>query len=146
LWCNKITMEIKFAETEQDFIKCFEVIQALRPHLTLEQFLALIPELKKETYRLAFIEENGKVISACGFRYLTTLLEGKYIYIDDLSTLPEARGKGHAGALFDFVVEIAKTEGLPAVHLDSGHQRFDAHRLYLNKGMKIVYHHFRLEL
>jgi GNAT superfamily N-acetyltransferase len=139
-------MEIKFAETEQDFIKCFEVIKALRPHLTLDQFLSLIPELKKETYRLAFIEENGKAVSACGFRYLTTLFEGKYIYIDDLSTLPEARGKGHAGALFDFVVEIAKKEGLPAVHLDSGHQRFDAHRLYLNKGMKIVYHHFRLQL
>lgn len=138
-------MEIKFAEKEQDFIKCFEAIKALRPHLTLEQFLSLIPEMTKESYRLAFIEENGRAVSACGFRYMTTLFEGKYIYIDDLSTLPEARGKGHAGALFDFVVEIAKTEGLPAVHLDSGHQRFDAHRLYLNKGMKIVYHHFRLE-
>ena len=138
-------MEIKFVETEQDFIKCFEVIKALRPHLTLEQFLSLIPEIKKESYRLAFIEENAKAVSACGFRYMTTLFEGKYIYIDDFSTLPEARGKGHAGALFDFVVEIAKKEGLPAVHLDSGHQRFDAHRLYLNKGMKIVYHHFRLE-
>ncbi len=146
MWCYKNTMEIKFAEAEQDFIKCFEVIKALRPHLTLDQFLSLIPELKKETYRLAFIEENGKAVSACGFRYLTTLFEGKYIYIDDLSTLPEAIGKGHAGALFDFVVEIAKKEGLPAVHLDSGHQRFDAHRLYLNKGMKIVYHHFRLQL
>lgn len=139
-------MEIKFAETEEDLKKCLEVIQALRPHLTLDQFLSLIPGMKKESYRLAFIEENGKAISACGFRYMTTFFEGKYIYIDDLSTLPEARGKGCAGALFDFVVEIAKVEGLPAVHLDSGHQRFDAHRLYLNKGMKIVYHHFRLEI
>lgn len=138
-------MEIKFVESEQDLRKCFEVIQALRPQLTLERLLSLIPEMKKESYRLAFIEENGKAVSACGFRYMTTLFEGRYIYIDDLSTLSEARGKGYAGALFDFVVEIAKTEGLPAVHLDSGHQRFDAHRLYLNKGMKIVYHHFRLE-
>ena len=139
-------MEIKFAETEEDLKKCLEVIQALRPHLTFARFLSLIPEMKKESYRLAFIEENGKAVSACGFRYMTTLFEGKYIYIDDLSTLLEARGKGHAGALFDYVVEIAKKEGLPAVHLDSGHQRFDAHRLYLNKGMKIVYHHFRLEI
>lgn len=139
-------MEIKFAETEEDFTKCIEVIQALRPHLTLERFLSLIPEMKKESYSLIFIEENGKAISACGFRYMTTLFEGRFIYIDDLSTLPEGRGKGYAGALFDFVLNLAKSEGLPAVHLDSGHQRFDAHRLYLNKGMKIVYHHFRLEL
>ena len=70
----------------------------------------------------------------------------KSIYIDDLTTLSEGRGKGHAGKPFDYIVEKAKSEALEAVHLDSGHQRYDAHRLYLNKGMKIVYHYFRLEL
>ncbi|MFN3848667.1 MAG: GNAT family N-acetyltransferase [Spirosomataceae bacterium] len=139
-------MEIKTAQTKEDFLKCLEVIQALRPHLTAESLLDLVSKMKEESYTLIYIEENGKGVSACGFRYLTTLFEGRYIYIDDLSTLPEARGKGYAGALFDYVVEKAKAEGLPAVHLDSGHQRYDAHRLYLNKKMKIVYHHFRLEL
>jgi GNAT superfamily N-acetyltransferase len=139
-------MQIKTAQTNEDYLKCFDVMQALRPHLTVESFLQLISKMKDENYILLFIEENNKAISACGYRYLTTLFDGRYIYIDDLSTLPEARGKGHAGALFDFVVEKAKSENLKAVHLDSGHQRYDAHRLYLNKGMKIVYHHFRLEL
>lgn len=139
-------MQIKIAQTKEDFLKCFDVMQALRPHLTPELLLELLPKMQAENYSLIFIEENGKAISACGFRYLTTLFDGRYIYIDDLSTLPEARGKGHAGALFDYVVEKSKAEGLKAVHLDSGHQRYDAHRLYLNKGMKIVYHHFRLEL
>lgn len=141
---NKLTINI--AKTEEDFLKCFEVMLALRPHLTLELYLFLINNMKAENYYLAFIEEKGKALSACGFRYLTTLFEGRYIYIDDLSTVKEARSKGYAGALFDFVVNKAKAEGLSAIHLDSGHQRFDAHRLYLNKGMKIVYHHFRLEL
>jgi GNAT superfamily N-acetyltransferase len=139
-------MQIKTAQTNEDYLKCFDVMQALRPHLTVESFLELISKMKDENYILLFIEENNKAISACGYRYLTTLFDGRYIYIDDLSTLPEARGKGYAGALFDFVVEKAKSENLKAVHLDSGHQRYDAHRLYLNKGMKIVYHHFRLEL
>lgn len=139
-------MEIKTAQTQEDFLKCLEVMQALRPHLTAESFLDLVSKMKEESYTLIYIEDNGKAVSACGFRYLTTLFEGRYIYIDDLSTLPEARGKGHAGALFDYVVEKAKSEGLPAVHLDSGHHRYDAHRLYLNKKMKIVYHHFRLEI
>ncbi len=139
-------MQIKIAQTKEDFLKCFDVMQALRPHLTSELLLELLPQMQKENYSLIFIEENGKAISACGFRYLTSLFDGRYIYIDDLSTLPEARGKGYAGALFDYVVEKAKSENLSAVHLDSGHQRYDAHRLYLNKKMKIVYHHFRLEL
>lgn len=139
-------MQIQIAQTKEDFLKCFDVMKALRPHLTPELFLELLPKMTEENYSLIFIEENNKAISACGFRYLTTLFDGRYIYIDDLTTLPEARGKGYAGALFDYVVEKAKVEGLKAVHLDSGHQRYDAHRLYLNKGMKIVYHHFRLEL
>lgn len=139
-------MKIKTAQTKEDFLKCLEVLQALRPHLTAESLLDLVSKMQEESYTLIYIEENGRGVSACGFRYLTTLFEGRYIYIDDLTTLPEARGKGYAGALFDYVVEKAKSEGLPAVHLDSGHQRYDAHRLYLNKKMKIVYHHFRLEL
>ncbi len=139
-------MKIKIAENQKDCIKCFEVIQTLRPHLTLERFLELINLMKKEGYTLIYIEENGIGVSACGYRYLTTLFDGKYIYIDDLTTLKEARGKGYAGALFDFVAKRAKSEGLSAVHLDSGQQRYDAHKLYLNKGMKIVYHHFRLEI
>jgi GNAT superfamily N-acetyltransferase len=143
---NKNFMQIKTAQTKEDFLKCFDVMQALRPHLTPELLLELLSKMQAENYTLIFIEENDKAISACGFRYLTTLFDGRYIYIDDLSTLLEARGKGHAGMLFDFVVEKAKSENLKAVHLDSGQQRFDAHRLYLNKGMKIVYHHFRLEL
>ena len=106
----------------------------------------LLPKMQEENYFLIYIEENNEAVSACGFRYLTTLFNGRYIYIDDLTTLPEGRGKGYAGKLFDFVIEKAKTEGLKAVHLDSGHHRHDAHRLYLNKGMKIVYHHFKLEL
>jgi GNAT superfamily N-acetyltransferase len=137
---------IKIAETKEDFLKCFEVIHLLRPHLTLRVYLELLEQMKGENYFLAFAEEGEKAVSACGFRYLTTLFDGRYIYIDDLSTLAEARGNGHAGSLFDFVVEKAKAEGLSAVHLDSSHHRYDAHRLYLNKNMKIVYHHFRLAL
>ena len=143
---QKLDMQIKTAQTKEDFLKCFDVMQALRPHLTPELFLDLLQKMEAENYSLIFIEENEKAISACGFRYLTSLFDGRHIYIDDLSTLPEARGKGHAGMLFDFVVEKAKSENLKAVHLDSGHQRFVAHRLYLNKGMKIVNHHFKLEL
>lgn len=139
-------MTIKAAETSEDFLKCFEVVQFLRPHLTIESYLGLVKKMTAGSYSLIYAEEDGKVFSACGFRYLTTLYDGEIIYIDELSTHPEARGKGYAGSLLDFVFEKARKEGLTAVHLDSGHARYDAHRLYLNKKMNIVYHHFRIAL
>ena len=70
------------------------------------------------------------------------------LYVDDLSTLPAARRRGHARALLDWCAEEAARLGCDALHLDSGvgPQRQDAHRLYFNAGMRISSHHFSREL
>lgn len=135
-------MEIKIAHSDSDILKCFKVIKELRPHLAEENFLSLIKKMMAEGYELAFIEENNRAVAAVGFRYLQLLYNGTQYYIDDLTTLPESRGRGYAGRLLDFVETLAREKGFNTVTLDSGHQRFDAHRLYLNKGFKIVAHHF----
>lgn len=135
-------MEIKIATSEENILKCWEVLLALRPHLTKETFLPTVMQMINEGYTLAFIEEDAKAAAAIGFRYLQFLYNGKHFYIDDLSTLPEYRGKGYAGKLLDFVIDKAKEDGLHCVTLDSGYQRLDAHRLYLNKGFTLSAHHF----
>jgi GNAT superfamily N-acetyltransferase len=135
-------MEIKIAAAEEDILKCWDVMFVLRPHLIKENFVSIIKEMINEGYTLAFIEEDAKAAAAVGFRYLQFLYNGKHFYIDDLSTLPEYRGKGYAGKLLDYVIDKAKTNGLKTVTLDSGYQRFDAHRLYLNKGFTLNCHHF----
>ncbi|MBS1914827.1 MAG: GNAT family N-acetyltransferase [Bacteroidetes bacterium] len=135
-------MEIKIAKTEEDILKCWDVLFELRPHLNKNNFVATVKEMITEGYTLAFIEENGKPVAATGFRYLQFLYNGKHIYIDDLATLPSSRGKGYAGELLDYVINLAKEKGYKCVTLDSGYQRFDAHRLYLNKGFTLNCHHF----
>ncbi len=135
-------MEIKIALSEEDILKCWDVMFALRPHLNKNNFVATVKEMITEGYTLAYIEEDAKVVAAVGFRYLQFLYNGKHFYIDDLSTLPESRGKGYAGNLLDHVIDKAKEKGYEAVTLDSGYTRFDAHRLYLNKGFSLNCHHF----
>ena len=135
-------MEIKIAGSTDDILKCWDVMRELRPHLENESFVPLLTEMINEGYTLAFIEDGGKAVAAIGFRYLQFLFNGKHFYIDDLSTLPEYRGKGLAGQLLDFVSEKAKSLGYKIITLDSGHHRTDAHRLYLNKGFTISSHHF----
>jgi GNAT superfamily N-acetyltransferase len=135
-------MEIKIANTEEDILKCFEVLKALRPYLEFENFVPMLTEMIGEGYILAFIEEDNKAVAAIGFRYLQFLFNGKHFYIDDLSTLPEYRGKGYAGRLLDFVEEKARSAGYKMITLDSGYHRVEAHRLYLNKGFTLSSHHF----
>jgi len=139
-------MEIKQANEKEDFLKCWEVVKELRPHLDQDRYLTLMLYMIDEGYKLIYIEENEKGIAFCGYRLTTMLHRGRSIYIDDLCTLPEARGKGYARALLNFVLRNSISEELQSIHLDSGHHRYEAHRLYLNFGFKITSHHFAMEL
>jgi GNAT superfamily N-acetyltransferase len=135
-------MEIKIAKSDEDILKCRNVLFELRPHLDKNSFLPTIKEMFTEGYQLAFIEENNEAVAAIGFRYIQYLYNGKHFYIDDLITLPSHRGKSYAAKLLDHVIEKAKEKGFKTVTLDSGYQRFNAHRLYLNKGFTLNCHHF----
>jgi GNAT superfamily N-acetyltransferase len=107
-------------------------------------------QLRPAGYRLVGAFENGAetAASVCGFRQATMLAWGRHIYVDDLSTVPAARGRGHADVLLSWVVDEARRLGCEAVHLDSGvgPDRAAAHRLYMRHHMRISSHHFQLEL
>ncbi len=133
---------VQLAQTPEDIAKCTRVILELRPHVPAETLVPMVTDMMKEGYQLAFIEENGEAMSAIGFRYLQFLFCGKHFYIDDLVSLPEARGKGYGGMLLDYVTHLAREKGYDIITLDSGHHRHTAHRLYLNNGFFISSHHF----
>lgn len=68
------------------------------------------------------------------------------LYIDDLVTHPEKKKMGIGGALLDWLIEQGRQLDCDEVHLDSGFQRHDAHRLYLNKGFELNCHHLAKKL
>jgi GNAT superfamily N-acetyltransferase len=121
-------------------------MKLLRPHLEETAFVPLVKTMMSEGYELAFIEEDGVAAAAIGYRYQQKLFDGKQIYVDDLTTLEEHRGKGYGGKLLDFVFDLAKQRGYDCVTLDSGPTRHNAHRLYLNKGFRISSMHFMKRL
>ena len=137
---------IKKATNKEDILKCKEVILCLRPHLDSDIMADIILEMFSEGYQLAYIEEENKAVAFIGYRYMQFLYNGKHIYIDDLSTLPSARGKGYGSLLISYVEQEAIKKGYKLITLDSGFQRMDAHRLYLNKRFKIDSFHFSKSL
>ena len=139
-------MEIKEVNTEEDLIQCFEVMKELRPHHNMDSFITTAEQMKTEGYHLLYIEDEGKAVCTAGFRFTTTLYDGLIIDFDDFVTVANGRNKGYAGILFDHLVTIAKERSIKTIHLNSAHHRYDAHRFYLNKKMKIIAHHFRIEV
>ena len=66
---------------------------------------------------------------------------GKILYLDDLITDPNKLKRGYAGALLDWLEEVGKQNGCDELHLDTGPQRLDAHRLYHKKAWQISSYH-----
>jgi GNAT superfamily N-acetyltransferase len=92
----------------------------------------------------AFAPSREQAMAVAGFRTGYSLAWGHYLYVDDLSTVADARRQGHAGALLDWLLEEGRRLGCSQLHLDSGTgaERFDAHRLYHGHGFAIYSHHF----
>jgi GNAT superfamily N-acetyltransferase len=128
--------------------RAFEAMRALRTHYAEEvQFVRRVDEVQRpEGYRLvgAFDDADDRCLAVAGFRELHNLAWGYVLYVDDLSSHPDGRRRGCARALLEWCAEEARRLGCDALHLDSGVEanRLDAHRLYLNTGMRITSFHF----
>lgn len=135
---------VQIVKTEGDIQKCRRAIQALRPQLVDDLYLEAVKKTLADKREIIFIEENDEAAAVAVFETGYNLFRGNYIYIDDLSTLPEQRGKGYAGILIDWILDFAEKGNFAQVHLDSGvsEARTDAHRLYLNKRFQVTSLHF----
>lgn len=135
-------MNIGIASTEAEIAACYPVMRELRPHITEGHFLSLFLKQDIPNYRLAFVRAPEGVVAVAGFRVGENLAWGRFLYVDDLVTLPAHRSKGYGSQLLSWLKAFAVKEGCLQLHLDSGMQRKDAHRFYEREGMTAAGLHF----
>lgn len=140
------TPHIHIASTEQEILACFPVLRQLRTHLVESELVDRVRAQERERYHLLALEAEGAVRAVAGFRLMTNLVSGRILYVDDLVTDDAVRSQGYGRALLDWLVAHARAQGCQCLELDSGVQRFAAHRFYLTNRMIISSHHFRLTL
>jgi GNAT superfamily N-acetyltransferase len=141
-----VSTRIRLAETREEIGRCYVVMLELRPHLKAAPFVEQVLRQQEQGYRLAFLEEEGKVQACAGYRFNESLSWGRYLYVDDLITTFAARSRGFGSELLHWLQAEARGAGCAELHLDSGVQRFGAHRFYLRERMDIIAHHFALKL
>ena len=123
----------------------------LRPRWETAETLAEFVDtrLRPGGYRLAGIFEDDRetAVSVIGFREAWSTAWGHHLYVDDLSTIADARGRGHADTLMRWVRAEAQKLDCEAIQLDSGvgADRAAAHRLYMRNHFAITAHHFARE-
>ncbi|NEU81710.1 GNAT family N-acetyltransferase [Nostoc sp. UIC10630] len=139
-------MSIQLAESDFQILGCFPVISQLRPHLEQDNFVEQVRYQMKEGYQLAFLEVEKQAVAVTGFRISTCLALGRFLYIDDLVVDELKRSHSYGQQLFQWLIEYARNHECKHLSLDSGVQRFAAHRFYLMQRMSITSHHFSMEL
>ena len=91
---------------------------------------------------MAYIGDESKAFAIIGFRILHFTYSKKTLYIDDFGTLASHRKSGLGKQLFDWIKDYAKEHKCDHLSLDSGFQRTDAYRFYLNQGLFVECMHF----
>jgi len=147
---------IKLATSVIEIEQCFPIMSQLRSrsvggaqsHLLADNFAQLVQTQMSTGYHLAYIydDQDEQVLGVAGFNIATNLAWGKYLYVADLVVDEKKRSQGYGEALFIWLMEYAQKNNCQQFHLDSGVQRFAAHRFYLRHKMKISSHHFSLQL
>jgi GNAT superfamily N-acetyltransferase len=137
---------IHVAADERSIRRCYPVLRQLREHLDESSLVRQVIRQQAQGYYLAYLESEKQIRSVAGYRFCENLSSGKLMYVDDLVTDLEDRSKGFGQILFDWLLGEAERNGCNQLTLDSGVQRFGAHRFYLRKGMDIVSHHFAMRL
>jgi GNAT superfamily N-acetyltransferase len=139
--------QISIALSTQEISDCFPVMSELRPHLSLEEFITQVRRQEQQYhYQLVYLKADESIEVVAGFKLSESFAWGKFLYVDDLVTLSNRRSQGYGSILFNWLLEYAHSNSCQQLTLDSGVQRFAAHRFYLHHRMEITSHHFTLKL
>ncbi len=136
---------IKLATSVVEIEQCFAVMSQLRSHLQADNFVQQVQTQMETGYQLAYIHDE-QVVGVAGFNLANNLAWGKYLYLADLVVDSKMRSQGYGEALFTWLIKYAQKHNCQQFHLDSGVQRFAAHRFYFRHKMIISSHHFSLKL
>ncbi len=133
---------IRIAMSEADLRLISPVLLQLRPAFTEATLIARITEQQADGFQIAYVQSSGSVACVAGYRVGMKLAWGKHLYVDDLVTAEAFRSTGAGARMMAWLKRHAVEHGCKELHLDSGVQRFRAHRFYLREGFNIASHHF----
>ena len=118
------------------------VLQELRPHLDRPALDAVLAAGEPQGLRFTAAYDGAACLGVAGWRVVDTTSVLRKVYVDDLVTSTTSRSTGVGAALLADLEQRAVAAGCAALELDSGVQRWDAHRFYFRERFAITSHHF----
>lgn len=118
----------------KELVTVFEVLSQLRRELDYDEFEDLIYEMRSMEYKMLGIMEGEKLITYAGVAIQTNLYHKRHLFVFDLVTDEEYRGRGYGKVMLDYLDDFARIAMCENIVLSSGVHRENAHRFYENNG------------
>lgn len=135
------------APGEPRFRQALEVMGELRTTRSVDELEHLYAEARRGGgYRVLALFDSGECRAAAGCRVLTSFVDGRYLYVDDLVTTEAWRSRGYGERLEAHLREVAHDEGCEEICLASNVRRARAHRFYFRRGYAIESFNFVIRL
>lgn len=137
------TIELRHAEGEDDIAACFSTMKELRPALASEsEFLERVARQARDGYRILAAWRGPTVVGIAGYRVQENLINGVFIYVDDLVVSSAVRSKGLGALLLDGVSDECRRQGIKVLKLDTAIDNSLGQRFYFRYGMLARGFHF----
>jgi GNAT superfamily N-acetyltransferase len=137
------TITLRHLDTSEDMRSAFDVMKQLRPHLTnAAAFCAQVRSQYGEGYRLLAACDGRAVLGLAGYRTMTNLLYGRFVYVDDLVVTARLQRGGIGARLLDGVRAVARETNCAHFVLDTGLHMALAQRFYYRHGLLAKGMHF----
>ncbi len=108
----------------------YELVSQLRTDLSYKEFEDLIYDMRHMEYKMIGIMENEKLLCYAGVSICTNLYHKRHLYVYDLVTDENFRGKKYGEFMLDYLKDFAKMGMCENIVLSSGLTREDTHRFY----------------
>lgn len=142
-----MTINITYAETDNEIAATFDVMQQLRPHLERIQYVPLMRSLMaSDGLKLLMLLDEGEARAVATYRVMNMLYCGSLLYVDDLVVDARVRSRGYGAQLMSKLKEEGRALGCSEIQLISRVTREHAHRFYFREGLGIECFHFRATL
>ena len=138
---------LQHLEDRNGFQASFNLMRELRPHVTdRDSYVQQLLRQAGQGYRLLAAWEGEQVVGLAGYREMENVLDGRFVYVDDLVVLPDVQRSGLGARLLGAVREEAVQRGCAHFVLDTGLHMPLAQRFYFRQGLLAHGMHFTQRL
>lgn len=126
--------------------QAYAVLRQLRTELEPEHWVLVRTDAVAVAPTYTVVVDDGMVRAVAGWRVNACSSSGRELHVDDLVTDAAVRSRGHGALLLQHLRRRAGELACSRLTLDSGVERYAAHRFYLRERMIISGHHFAIDV